>query len=312
MPTRFAIVLVIWTLTFSSVVKAQYTNTENGFFAAEQFVQANLYNGMLTVWGQDRRAWNLLLNVHACGSDQQSEKLSNSYESGQDLFTRAILNIAEQQDAFPTSLNKAVLSDVAQLAYRLFSASYAHGYARQVNYIDGLEPGIKDELCGFQVIQTDSTLISYSKSIDWQLTPFSGLSVSKFNQLIVAHAEQGYQAFNLLLSERYSAFDALVYSHAYQDTDAYDQLFFEVNGFQNVETFLTLMNGMETKLPFDLDIENDYDSSHAGFAYLTLASGYHWGTLSVLAMLEEEFPRLHLKTKSSASILISKAVSEAK
>jgi hypothetical protein len=310
MPTRFTFILIVLAVFFQPVVKAELNSTESGFFEAEQFVQGHLYNGMLQVWNQDRRSWNQLLNVHACGGEQQQDKLAQSYQVGHALFSRSILDFAKQQQQFPTSLNQAVLSDVSQLAYRLFSVSYAHGYARQISQIDTLDPGIKDELCGFEVATYHSELVDYPKSVDWKLSPFSGVSVSKFNQLMTIQAMQGYRAFNVLLAQQYEKFDALVYSHAYQNTQAYDQLFFEVNGFDNVEAYITAMNRLADTELLSLDATNDEDAAHAGFAYLTLASGYHWGTLSVLAMLEEEFPRLHQKAKNNAAEHINKVVEE--
>lgn len=306
MPTRFAFIFVILSGLLQPCARAELNNTESGFFEAEQFVQGHLYNGMLQVWSQDRRSWNQLLNAHACGGERQQDKLAESYQVGQALFSQSILGLAQQQQQFPTSLNQAVLSDVSQLAYRLFSASYAHGYARQISQIDALDPGIKDELCGFEVINSHSELVDYPKSIDWKLAPFSGVSVSKFNQLMSIQAMQGYRAFNILLAQQYDKFDALVYSHAYQNTQAYDQLFFEVNGFENVEVYIANMNALGVSELVSLDATNDEDAAHAGFAYLTLASGYHWGTLSVLAMLEEEFPRLHQKAKNNATEYINR------
>jgi hypothetical protein len=308
MPTRFASIFVVLAGLFHPVVKAELNSTESGFFEAEQFVQDHLYNGMIEVLGQDRLSWNQLLNVHACGGEQQLDKLAGSYQAGQALFNQSILNFSQQQQLFPTSLNQAVLSDVAQLAYRLFSASYAHGYARQVSVINLLDPGIKDELCGYEVQGAQAELVEYSEAIKWKLAPFSGVSVSKFNQIMTIQAMQGYRAFNALLAQQYEKFDALVYSHAYQNTQAYDQLFFEVNGFENVEAYIANMNTLRDGNSLNLDGSNDADAAHAGFAYLLLASGYHWGTLSVLAMLEEEFPRLHQKAKNNATEHINRVI----
>lgn len=310
MPTRLAFIIVILTALLQPHAKAELNNTESGFFEAEQFVQDHLYNGMLQVWSQDRRSWNQLLNVHACGGEQQQDKLASSYQVGQALFSQAILDFAEQQQLFPTSLNQAVLSDVSQLAYRLFSASYAHGYARQVSQINVLDPGIKDELCGYEVNESQLELVQYPKTVQWKLAPFSGLSVSKFNRLMSIQAMQGYRAFNILIAQRYEKFDALVYSHAYQNTQAYDQLFFEVNGFENVEAYIDIVNSLKGSHLQPLDVSDDEDTAHGGFAYLLLASGYHWGTLSVLAMLEEEFPRLHEKAKINATEYINRVITK--
>ena len=270
--------------------------TASQFVDAEQFVHGFLYDAMLNVWAEDRRAWNQLLHVHACGGEQQAQKLTHSYEKAQPLFSQTMLALADAQEMFGENQQQAILSDVAQLAYRLFSASYAHGYARQVQRAEDLSPGIQEELCGAPDPMRPEGPVNYPSSASWQLSLDGGETselVAEQGQISL-HAENGYSAFKGILQQQYDKFDALVFSHAYQNTTAYDQLFFEVNRYENVQAYHASVNNVA------VDAEG-LETPHADFAYLVLASGYHWGTLSVLAMLEEEYPRLHKKAKDKAT-----------
>lgn len=287
----------------------QAESKDESFANAEAFVHSFLYDGMVQVWNADRRAWNQLLNVHACGGEEQQTKLLASYQTNQPMFSQVMLSLAEGQEDFASEQSKAVLSDVAQLAYRLFSSSYAHGYARQVEFADKLDPDIQEELCGTDDLTNIQANVDYPDVITWQLDSVENIATSELNTSYIAfqqHAKFGYEAFGKLLVSQQENFDALVYSHAYQNTDAYDQLFFEVNKYENVQSYQQSVDVIsQTTL-------SDKESTHADFAYLVLTSGYHWGTMSVLAMLEEEFPRLHLKAKTNATAQIEKVTQNLK
>ncbi len=302
----YTAILLAFCLLTGAVASDQNSSDLNGFAKAEQFVHGHLYDGMLQVWAVDRRSWNQLLSVHACGGNSQQEKLAGSYAAGESLFRQSMLNLAESQKQFSLQSEQAVLNDVSQLAYRLFSASYAHGYARQVQRLENIDEGIQQELCGAADKVSMPGSVEYSESIEWQLsesnlTGHEGLIAGKV--AVEQHARHGYRSFSTLLQQQYDSFDALVYSHAYQNPDAYDTLFFTVNGYQNVESYQA---GVDDLSGIEVNRSQQQEIPHADFAYLVLASGYHWGTLSVLAMLEEEFPRLHVKAKSSAKAHIQK------
>ncbi|MCC2615209.1 hypothetical protein LJ739_02995 [Aestuariibacter halophilus] len=267
------------------------------FLDAEAFVQAQLYPAMIQVWGGDRRAWNQLLHVHACGVESPQERLALSYEAGRGQFERAIRDMAAELQMFDGEQAQAALSDVAQLAYRLFSASYAHGYARQVKLLNDLDDGIQEELCGDKVTHASEQWVLYSDAIEWQTV---STPTPEPLQRVNIHALLGAQAFEQLMSEQQARFDALVYSHAYQNTEAYDSLFFSVNGFDNVVRYQQQLDRLRGQSSVA-----DEPPPHTDFAYLLLTSGYHWGTLSVLAMLEEEYPRLSEKARLAASELVS-------
>lgn len=262
-----------------------------GYQEAEEFVHGNLYSGMLQVWSEDRRAWNALLSVHACGGEQQQEKLTTSYESAQPLFSRAMVNLAQTAALFETPSEQDILMDVAQTAYRLFSASYAHGYARQVEMLGEIDSEIRGELCGTNDVPALPENVEYPVLPSWKV---SVGDTAPQHEAIQDHAIHGYTAFNRLLKQQYAQFDALVYSHAYQNTDAYEVLFFEVNRFENVQAYQQGVNELA-------EITEQTQGGAGDFAYLVLSSGYHWGTLSVLAMLEEEYPRLHTKARDKAT-----------
>lgn len=299
--------LIVSTCLISSAGAAVQENADpSGFVEAEQFVHGHLYDSMLQVWASDRRAWNKLLNVHACGGEQQQEKLASSYSAAESLFRQSIQNFADSQSQFGEENQKAVLNDVSQLAYRLFSASYAHGYARQVQQLTEFDDAIQQDLCGVSDKVTMPEMVEYSNNIHWRLSTTMAQQDPLFDtglKAVEQHAQHGYRSFNKLLKQQYDNFDALVYSHAYQDPEAYDALFFSVNGYANVESYQA---GVESLSGIEKKRSEEDAIPHADFAYLILASGYHWGKLSVLAMLEEEFPRLHAKTKSSATKHIQK------
>lgn len=291
-------------------IAAQETSLPNGFAEAEQFVHSHLYDSMIQVWATDRRAWNKLLNVHACGGEQQEEKLATSYSSGESLFRQSMQNIAESQAQFKDSDEQALLNDVSQLAYRLFSASYGHGYARQVKQLTVFDDAIQQDLCGVSEEIVMPELVEYSGDIQWHLSTqleSDDASLGDGLEAVERHAVHGYRSFSSLLKEQYDNFDALVYSHAYQDLEAYESLFFSVNGYQNVESYQA---GVDSLSGVVTSSSSDSEIPHADFAYLVLASGYHWGKLSVLAMLEEEFPRLHVKTKDNATKHLEKIKQE--
>lgn len=302
----FTAVLLTFILVTGAVASDQDSLEPSAFAQAEQFVHGHLYDGMLQVWAVDRRSWNQLLSVHACGGELQQEKLAGSYAAGESLFRQSMRNLADSQKQFEDKNAQAVLNDVSQLAYRLFSASYAHGYARQVKRLDTLDQGIQQELCGMPGDVSMPEMVEYPDSIQWQL---SEITAKKNNELtagklaVALHAKHGYRSFSTLLKQQYDSFDALVYSHAYQNPEAYDALFFNVNGYQNVESYQA---GVDDLSGAKVNRSEEQQIPHADFAYLVLASGYHWGTLSVLAMLEEEFPRLHVKAKNNAQAHVQK------
>ncbi|WJG10738.1 hypothetical protein [Aliiglaciecola sp. LCG003] len=269
--------------------KAQIQAHDEIIEQAEQFVHSNLYTGMIHVWSVDRRAWNLLLSAYSCGVDNNLEQLTQSYQTNQPVFADAMAILASHQATFSSDAEKAALYDVSQLAYRLFSASYAKGYARQVKLADELSPGLREELCGGQLYQDSSEFLDYPQDLAWRSFQEDFLATN--NQLAL-HAQNGYKAFNILLQKQYEQFDALVYSHAYQQTDDYETLFFEVNKYENVQSYgqqVTKLSSMRNHVIAEAQ-QND-------FAYLVLSSGYHWGMMSVLAMIEEEYPLLHDEKK---------------
>ena len=269
---------------------AQISNHDSLIEQAEQFVHGNLFTGMIHVWEQDRRPWNALLAAYSCGVERHSSAVVASYEANQPVFAEAMTILASQQNLFTSRDEQAALHDVSKLAYRLFSASYGKGYARQVSLADSLSPGIHEELCGGRIIRQGSQKIDYSTDIQW--SSFN-TSLLEQNNGLQAHAQNGDKAFQTLLNQQYAQFDALVYSHAYQQPDAYETLFFEVNKYENVEQYGKQVSFMAST--------QDADNKHNDFAYLVLTSGYHWGMMSVLAMLEEEYPRLHDSKKQKAT-----------
>lgn len=262
-----------------------------GFADAEQFVHGYLYDAMIAVWSVDRKSWNQVLHVHACGDVNQTVRLEQSYQALYPLFSEAMQTLAERERVFTQPAEASALVDSAQLAYRLFSASYAHGYARQILRADAISPGIREEICGSDALPEGISQVSYANDIVWQTSESASAELTEVNR----HAEGGYQAFMAMLSNQYDKFDALVYSHAYQQTDAYDQLFVEVTRHENVSAYSSALHQNEVSEQGDM-----LPSHHADFAYLVLSSGYHWGTLAVLALLEEEYPRLHEKAKTQA------------
>lgn len=275
--------------------KAQLSNHDVLIEQAEQFVHANLFTGMIHVWEQDRRPWNALLGAYSCGIERHSTAVVSSYEANHPVFAEAMTILASNQDMFTNDEEKAALQDVSKLAYRLFSASYAKGYARQVSLADSISPGIHEELCGGRIIRQGPQKIDYPEDIQW--SSFN-TSLLEQNNGLQAHAQNGDKAFQTLLNQQYAQFDALVYSHAYQQTDAYETLFFEVNKFENVEQY-----GKQVRYMASIRSTSNQqnDEKHNDFAYLVLTSGYHWGMMSVLAMLEEEYPRLHDSKKQQAT-----------
>ncbi|MDO6693809.1 hypothetical protein Q4574_10960 [Aliiglaciecola sp. 3_MG-2023] len=267
---------------------------------AEHFVHANIFTGMVHVRATNLQEWNQLLIAYSCSADLDHTTLDNSYNQNYPIFVDAMKTLAEQEDLFTSTQAKNVLADVSQLAYRLFSVSYATGYARQIQLADTLSPGIREELCDGRVGTVNSYSLGYRNSVAWR--SFDTALLANNNGL-QAHAKNGDKAFQTLLNQQYEQFDALVYSHAYQQTDAYQSLFFEVNKFENVELY-----GKEvTRLSLTyIDIEAQ--NKHNDFAYLMLSSGYHWGMMSVLALLEEEYPRVHALKQHQGVELVKDAV----
>ncbi|GAA6184656.1 hypothetical protein [Aliiglaciecola sp. NS0011-25] len=266
------------------------------FNDAEQFVHANLFTAMVHVRATNLADWNALLIAYSCSADIDHSTLDNSYNRNQPIFTEAMKTLAEQENLFTAEQQQDVLADVSQLAYRLFSISYAKGYARQIELADDLSPGIREELCDGKVGGLNSPYLGYRNSVAWR--SFNTPLLKSLNGL-QAHARNGDKAFQILLNQQYVQFDALVYSHAYQQTDAYQSLFFEVNKFENVELYGNEVSKLSPQIS-DIKAQN----KHNDFAYLVLSSGYHWGMMSVLAMLEEEYPRVHDLKKAQATQMV--------
>ncbi|GAA0853055.1 hypothetical protein [Aliiglaciecola litoralis] len=270
---------------------------------AQQFVHANLFTGMIHVWSVDRQPWNALLGVYLCGSTHDTSAIISSYEANQPIFSEAMKFLASNEGRFGEANQQAVLDDVAKVAYRLFSASYGQGYARQVKLADILSPGIHDELCGGRIIESDNQGVTYPSDMKW--SSFNDVVLARNNGL-KAHAQNGYQAFQVLLQQQYAQFDALVYSHAYQQSEAYEALFFEVNKIENVEQYGSQVETMATMTANPGPTGSN--SKQNEFAYLVLSTGYHWGMMSVLAMLEEEYPRLHDSKRQQAASHIAAVI----
>ncbi|MCV2883781.1 hypothetical protein OE749_03570 [Aestuariibacter sp. AA17] len=268
------------------------------YLDAEQFVHANLYDAMAAVWAVDRKSWNQVLYAHACVNNAQSIPLQQAYQALYPLFSEAMQTLSERANQFDSDLEQAILADVAQLGFRLFSSSYAHGYARQVVYTNSMSDGVQEEMCGAPVAGEHIGSVDYEHSVQWSTarflndSPSSSLLEASMNGLL-HHANYGYQSFKRFLALEYSAFDALVYSHAYQNMPAYNTLFVHVTEHENVKRYTQELN---KQLPSEVPSVSDYSD----FAFLTLSSGYHWGTMSVLALVEEEYPSLHVKIKRQA------------
>lgn len=284
---------------YSSGELAQLEEQNAVINTLEQFVHSNLYTGMIQVWSYDRRPWNQLLNVHACNPQNADELLEASYQTNQPLFSQVMMSLAQNNNEL-TEEEQLILRDVSELAYRLFSASYGQGYARQVALADNIEPGIREALCGSQIDDKDLLRPDYSQGINWQST-----AIPIAQQTLEPHANHGYKAFTTLLANQYAQFDALVYSHAYQKSDAYQSLFFEVNKYENVQAYGERVNQLSQQKPL-----SSIFVGHNDFAYLVLSSGYHWGMMSVLAMLEEEFPEVHDVKKQHADEQIDASVKQ--
>ncbi len=279
----------------------QLTEQNTLINALESFVHSNLYTGMIQVWAHDRLSWNKLLSAYACGLPDVELVLSESYQNTQPVFSEAILQLALNNTELSEE-EQQILHDVSALAYRLFSASYAQGYARQVKLADELQPGIADALCGGKANKSTDALIDYAQKINWQSPSHAATRLS-----LQPHADHGYQAFNQLLLNQYAQFDALVYSHAYQSSETYQALFFEVNKYENVEAYAERVRQLSEEKPFP-----DILVGHGDFAYLVLSSGFHWGMMSLLAMLEEEFPEIHDEKKRQAKEQIKATMDELK
>lgn len=269
---------------------------------AQQFVHANLFAGMIQVWNTDRLAWNTYLNAQLCGAVDKAKLIAEMNQKNQPVFVSKMTEAASHQALFLEPSEQAALEDVAQLAYRLFSNSYATGYTRQVGLADALSPGMQEELCQGRVLADAGQDSVKSRSLRW--SSYTSPILADNNGLI-PHAENGNQAFQQLLQQQYAQFDALVYSHAYQQSEAYQVLFFEVNKYENVQSYGELVGNLSETGLGGLNSQN-----HNDFAYLILSSGYHWGMLSVLAVLEEEYPRLHDRKKQQAALEIKTITEE--
>lgn len=269
---------------------------------AEYFVHSNLFVGIKQVQDQNRAAWNQMLSVYACGSLQASADLSRSFVATSPVFVEKIRQLAQQENVFSTPQDQLVLNDVAQLAYRLFTASYATGYARQIRLAEELVAGIQDDFCGGQIYPNTTSYPDMPGDSVW--SSFNGQNWTA-KSMLEAHVKNGVRAFDKLVQQQYLQFDALVYSHAYQATESYQALFFEVNRYENVEGYgryvVEFSSGLDA---------GDPDLGFVDFAYLVLTSGYHWGMMSILAIVEEDFPQIHDLKKQQASEQIQKATDQ--
>ncbi|MEP4888820.1 MAG: hypothetical protein ABJV04_02240 [Aliiglaciecola sp.] len=267
---------------------------------AEHFVHGNIFTGMVHVRASSLQSWNNLLKTYSCSADLDHRTLDNSYNQNQPIFTDAMQTLAESESLFTSEQEKNVLADVSQLAYRLFSISYAKGYAHQIKLANELSPGLRDELCDGKVDEGNAYYLGYRNSVVWR--SFDSALLENLNGL-QAHARNGDKAFQKLLDQHYAQFDALVYSHAYQQSEAYQSLFFEINKFENVELYGEEVSRLSIRYS-EVEVQN----KHNDFAYLMLSSGYHWGMMSVLALLEEEYPRVHDLKKTQGVQLIHQSV----
>lgn len=279
---------LITALGLSMGISSAQADTTEDYAWAEQLVHTYLYDGMLQVWQQDRRPWNRLLSAHACQSDNTDQILSDSYSANTVLFARSMMDFGEFENDGPLSeTRQQAVHDLSRLAFRLFSSAYAHGYARQVRYADGVSQGLHQTLCGDKAPAELLSTVQYPDVDEWSdQTREQALHIT-------LHAEKGVDTFMGSVARHYDTMDALVYSHAYQVMDSYQSLFFTVNSEHNIADYASTL--AESLAP-----EAVGEQAYSEFAYLTLTSGYHWGTLSVLAMLESEFPEIHEKVNMMA------------
>ncbi|TRY29908.1 hypothetical protein [Aliiglaciecola sp. M165] len=288
-------------IVYTEAEQQQITEHQALVDQAQKFVHANLFAGMIQVWNTDRAAWNAYLNAQLCGAVDKAELIAQTSKKNLPIFVSNMTQVASHQALFLEPNEQAALEDVAQLAYQLFSTSYAKGYARQVSLADEMSPGMQEEMCQGRVL-TDEQQNEVNTGLRW--TSFTTPVLAKNNGLN-PHAQNGEKAFQQLLQQQYAQFDALVYSHAYQQSEAYQVLFFEVNKYENVQSYGEHVSRLSGTA---LGAQNS--QFHDDFAYLILSSGFHWGMLSVLAVLEEEYPRLHDRKKQQAAIQIKTITQE--
>lgn len=289
-------------VTYTEAQQKQIEQHQAIVTQAQQFVHANLFAGMIEVWNTDRRTWNSYLNANLCGAIDKPQLVAKTTEINQPTFITKMVQAASHQGLFLAPNEQAVLEDVSGLSYQLFSASYAKGYARQVGLADELSPGMLEEMCQGRVLTGEDQKDVIPTGLNWSSFSTPLLAV---NNGLMPHAQNGSQAFQQLLQQQYAQFDALVYSHAYQQSEAYQVLFFEVNKYENVQFYGSLVDSLSDQINL-----NTMSQEHDDFAYLILSSGYHWGMLSVLMVLEQEYPRLHDRKKKQAALEIESITQE--
>lgn len=256
----------------------------------EQFVQTTMFESIIQVRQAKRLAWNKLLSIYTCGSKSTDQQVPVLLASMQIDFQASIRATAAQLQVFVMENEKAILNDISQTAFRLFSATYAKGYARQIRLADEIQSGIRNDFCGGQVNPIPPDLSAFSKTLIWKA---EGKFNASTNQSLTAYLNQGIGVFEKKIQQQSSLFEALVYSHAYQRNEEYQMLFFEVNKFENVENYASKVNT---------------SAQHSEFAYLVLSSGYHWGMMSVLAILEQDFTELHDAKRQVSEALVDAIV----
>ncbi len=284
----------------SSAEKVQLELHNQLILEIEEFVEASLFNSMISVQKDNRLEWNKLLSIYSCGSESGKQNVAKIIADIQPKFRSRIQATASQYEVFVLPHEKAILADVSDIAFRLFSAAYAAGYARQIELAETVEQGTKSDLCGGIVKSNTTNLNAFAANMNWQ-SDTAGISLTK--RLLAPHIDLGIKVFNQVLLERGSTFEALVYSHAYQRIEEYQQLFFEVNKLENVNSYALAVQGNS----FFMDDIADA-AKHNEFAYLLLTSGYHWGMMSVLVILEQDFQKLHKLKKRDSEKLIEQVI----
>jgi hypothetical protein len=266
---------------------------------AKVFVRDNLFSAMIHVWSVDRQSWNDMLGAFSCGTEDLSAIISKTYQANHPLFSQQILQLASVIEELSAARQQEALELWSRLAFGLFSVSYAQGYTHQIRLADKISPGIHADLCGGRTIDSQTPPLAILN--DPQVTSTHRDLLGQNNGLQL-HKQFGYQAFETMIPQIQGQLDALVYSHAYQQPEAYQALFFEVNKFENTELYGQRVEAIGSENEQDLKLTQSRVNQHNEFAYLLLTSGYHWGMMSVLVMLEEEYPRLHDLKKRQGNI----------
>lgn len=266
----------------------------------EQFVQSSLFAGMIEVRRANRLAWNSLLSIYACGSESAGQQVPILLTKMQTDFQASMQATAAQINVFVLENEQAILDDVSQTAFRLFSATYAKGYARQIALADEIQDGTKGDFCGGEINSIPNDLSAFSKKVSWQ-TRAEVLNLTKLS--LAPHLNHGLTVFDQTIKQQGRVFEALVYSHAYQRTEQYQLLFFEVNKFDNVKRYAASVHDSAQSADIYKNLEG-----HNDFAYMVLSSGYHWGMMSVLAILEQDFGDLHDEKRRLSEWLIGEVV----